>query len=56
MKRVILEIEKGMISPISIPMGIEIVIRDLDIEGCDEDELKDNQKYIENIYTIEDVT
>lgn len=55
MNKVILKVEGGIVQPIDIPSGIEVIIRDYDFVPCDiPEELVQNDEnddiYIEIVY------
>lgn len=54
MKKINITVEGGVIQDISdIPKGVNVVVRDYDCEGCDEELLKTDQDgnyYIESVW------
>jgi hypothetical protein len=61
MKRITIEIQDGLIVPINIPKGVELVVNDFDTDGVDpnDERLLDdgyNNKYYSTTYTEEDNT
>jgi hypothetical protein len=56
MKTVTVTVEGGVVQHIDIPEGVRVVVKDYDVEGCDEAELEEDENgdtYFEAIWEHE---
>jgi hypothetical protein len=56
MKIVRVTIEGGAVQHVEVPVGVQVVVRDYDVEGCDETELEEDENgdnYFESIWEHE---
>jgi len=53
LEQVIIEVRGGVADVVSNTAGCDVIIRDYDVEGCDEDQLLENEngdQYLEGNY------
>ena len=52
-KTVTISLEGGVIQHVDVPPGVRVIVKDFDVEGCDESDLTENEhgdKFIESIW------
>lgn len=56
MKTVTVTVEGGVVQHVEVPQGVRVVVKDYDVEGCDDadfDEDENGDEYVESIWEHE---